>query len=460
VRLDPTASTIRILDPGAGVGSLGAALLKRLAAERPGTTLHLTAFEVEPDLLPALERTRDAAHAWAQADGLDVTFEIEQSDFVTWAAERLGGLWRGEGLFDLAIMNPPYAKIATRSDHRLLTAHVACEVTNLYAAFVALAVEALRDGGRLVAITPRSFTNGPYFRAFRLFLDQRVAFETVDLFESRSALFADTDVLQENVVYSLVRQAERLPTVTVTFHDRHGGAEAATMAYNDFMPRDDPERFIHLRNGDSDHGIATMVNRLPAKLSDLGLDSSTGRVVDFRVREHLLAAPSGDSAPLLYPQHLRRGQISWPIPGGKKPNALAVNEKTISMLLPRGHYVAVKRFTSKEERRRVTPTWVPEQQFDSDLLAFENHLNVFHRRGRGLDRDLAVGLTLYLQCSTVDSYFRQFSGHTQVNATDLRSLRYPEEQTLRHLGSMVSDPAALTQEQVDALMQTVVWDDS
>jgi adenine-specific DNA-methyltransferase len=30
----------------------------------------------------------------------------------------------------------------------------------------------------------------------------------------------------------------------------------------------------------------------------------------------------------------------------------------------------------------------------------------------------------------VDQYIRRFSGHTQVNATDLRTLSYPDRKTL------------------------------
>lgn len=36
----------------------------------------------------------------------------------------------------------------------------------------------------------------------------------------------------------------------------------------------------------------------------------------------------------------------------------------------------------------------------------------------------------------VDEYFRTFSGHTQVNATDLKNLKYPSLQTLQRLGQI------------------------
>ena len=97
----------------------------------------------------------------------------------------------------------------------------------------------------------------------------------------------------------------------------------------------------------------------------------------------------------------------------------------------------VKRFSSKEERRRiVAAVWDPTR-YPAKEVAIENHLNVFHAGGVGLDRELAWGLCLWLNSSVVDRFFWTFSGHTQVNATDLRSLRYPDEATLRHQGSII-----------------------
>jgi adenine-specific DNA-methyltransferase len=47
---------------------------------------------------------------------------------------------------------------------------------------------------------------------------------------------------------------------------------------------------------------------------------------------------------------------------------------------------------------------------------------------------LALGLKEFLNSAAVDRYFRQFSGHTQVNANDLRVLRYPGRAELERLG--------------------------
>jgi adenine-specific DNA-methyltransferase len=39
-------------------------------------------------------------------------------------------------------------------------------------------------------------------------------------------------------------------------------------------------------------------------------------------------------------------------------------------------------------------------------------------------------LAAFLNSTVLDVYFRQFNGHTQVNATDLRNLRYPSRSQL------------------------------
>jgi adenine-specific DNA-methyltransferase len=116
--------------------------------------------------------------------------------------------------------------------------------------------------------------------------------------------------------------------------------------------------------------------------------------------------------------------------------------------------VLTKRFTSKEERRRVVAAIFDPKHVPAEKVGFENHLNVIHAHGGGLDRELARGLLAFLNSTFVDGVFRQWSGHTQVNATDLRSLRYPSAAALRGLGREVRIGAS--QQGVDAAVDSVV----
>src|SRR5262249_32993085 len=141
--------------------------------------------------------------------------------------------------------------------------------------------------------------------------------------------------------------------------------------------------------------IADTIARLPAKLDDLGLTVSTGKVVDFRAKEHLRAEPARGALPLIYPTHFDAGRISWP-KTGKKPNALADVPATGDLWMPAGAYVLVKRFSSKEEPRRVVAAVFDPADVPAKRIGFENHLNVFHERGVGLDIEIARGLAMYL----------------------------------------------------------------
>jgi adenine-specific DNA-methyltransferase len=155
---------------------------------------------------------------------------------------------------------------------------------------------------------------------------------------------------------------------------------------------------------------------------------------------------------LIYPPHFDRGRVTWPRPGTKKPNALALAPATDDLLVPSGVYVLVKRFSSKEEKRRIVAAVFDPLRVRAPRVGFENHLNYFHRNGAGLTRKLAKGLAAFLNSTLVDAFFRQFNGHTQVNATDLRSLRYPSEEQLVALGARVGS-SYHDQDELDRLIE-------
>ncbi len=92
------------------------------------------------------------------------------------------------------------------------------------------------------------------------------------------------------------------------------------------------------------------------------------------------------------------------------------------------------------------------RRIDTPLVGFENHLNYFHAKGKGLSENLAKGLALYLNSSLFDQHFRLFSGHTQVNATDLRKMRYPSREQLMRLGAHVKHRMP-DQEVIDVILE-------
>ena len=457
----PASSTVRLLDPGAGVGVLSAAWIYNACANaRRPERIDVTAYEVDEGLIPALRAVLEQAreHGWAR--GVTVTFDIRAEDFIRSAVASLnGGLFGATWpAFDAAILNPPYGKFRTDSPERRLLRDVGVETSNFYTAFVALSLRALAEGGDLVAITPRSFCNGPYFTPFRRDLLRLGSLTHVHVFDSRNSAFGEDDVLQETVVFRAERGRAQAPCVQVEW-SASGEAEHTErreVPFAQVVRPGDPDLFIHIAPDAWDARIAAMVRTLRGDLQTLGIQVSTGRVVDFRAREFLRAEPSADAVPLIYPTHFDDGGIAWPRVGSKKPNALVRAPETERQLNPMGTYVLVKRFSSKEERRRIVAAVFTPASAPGEFVAFENHLNYFHRRGRGLTHKLAEGLAAYLNSTLVDSYFRQFNGHTQVNATDLRKLPYPTVEQLERISDLVADSAG--QSELDEIVEGELLD--
>ncbi len=448
-QLEVQAHPVRLLDPGAGVGSLTGAVVARWCAHGGGP-IAVTAVETDPALQVPLGRTLDELGSVH-----DLSRTVVTADFVEWGTDRVSGFGILDApKFDLVVMNPPYRKIHTASPERRRLSAVGIEVPNLYAGFVALAVRLLDDGGQLVAITPRSFTNGPYFRSFRRQLLHTVGLKRIHVFDARDLAFADSEVLQENVIFCGVRGHEPRSLVVSSSKSVTHAVTTRTVPYAEVVRPDDPESFVRITVDKEAVEYARQVGELPCRLPDLELEVCTGPVVDFRSRTHLRADPDPGTVPIVFPHHLRDGRVLWPQLGGRKPNGLMRCEETARLLMPSGTYVLVKRFSAKEERRRIVAVVASPDDLPGDAYTFENHLNVFHKRGGGLPPDLARGLAAFLNTTTVDQFFRQFNGHTQVNATDLRSLRYPSFEELIALGQ--STPEDADQDTLDAVAAGIV----
>jgi adenine-specific DNA-methyltransferase len=430
---------IRVLDPGAGTGSLSLAITEHFTNRKtPPESLHIVCYEIEKTFLPFLERNLENCAAQCAMRGTAFTFEIREQDFLEAAANLLDCAVFGlppQEQFDVAILNPPYKKIAANSRERHMLRAISLETVNLYAGFLAASASLVTDGGELVAITPRSFCNGPYYRHFRRYLLDRMTLKHLHVFDTRNTAFKDDKILQETVITYAKRTSTR-GTVRITSSDRPEDPIKSTLdlPHDSVVHPEDREAFIRLMTSNEELRISEQVSAFTHSLAEIGLEVSTGRVVDFRSGEYLMRLPDTDGVPLIYPVHFRDWGISWPNGESKKSNAIRFCKETASMLLPPERFVLTKRFSAKEERRRVVAVVYEPKEVSDSPVAFENHINYYHAANRGIEEDLAWGLAAYLNSSLLDSYFRTFNGHTQVNATDLRSLPYPSAPQLERLG--------------------------
>lgn len=457
---------ISMLDPGSGVGSLTTAFVEELIHKKSKIErVDITAYEIEEQLLPYLEQTLNSLSSTCFEKAITCDYKKKNCDFIEQSVKRLtlNSNSVKEGLYTHAIMNPPYKKISSSSNHKKLLRSIGIDVTNMYTAFVALTIKQLKPGGELVAIIPRSFCNGPYFKAFRELLLSEMSIEHIHIFNERAAAFKSDNVLQENIILHAIKKKQS-NAVTISsssgkanyvFDEMHGyypdDLTSRSVDYRNIVNPLDSQSFIHIASSSLDQKIVDRLSVFTSSLEDLDIEVSTGPVVDFRMKEELCDLPENNTAPLLYPVHFKSDGLTWPI-NGKKKNAIQITPDTQKWLWKnKGTFLVTRRFSSKEQKKRLIAS-IYNSSLPGGYIGFENHLNVYHSKQNGFNDDQAWGLYVFLNSTLLDQYFRQFNGHTQVNATDLRFLNYPNLETLARMGKRIKLETDITQNTIDLIL--------
>ena len=434
---------VRVLDPGAGTGILAAALCERF---RGATHVHVDAYEVDPDLAELCRETLHQVRELLSEHATSLSFQVQNLDFISETACSLSPTLFDQGTgtkpYDFAILNPPYFKLG-KKDYRSLAASLHAQ-PNIYSAFMAITAGLLADKGVMVAIVPRSFATGAYFRRFRQTLFSMVAPEAVHVFDSRKEAFRDDGVLQENVILKLRRRLVS-PTDLVQVSKSAGLADLGrrsprSVPIGSILTLGSRNLWLTIPESDDDDEIMSVVRSWPCRLRDLGLEISTGPVVAFRAREFLFGEEKDrerTAVPLVWMNNIRAMQIDWPLPSVRKPQYIEASERSAHILIPNSTYVLLRRFTAKEERRRLTAVPILKGDLPGNLVGLENHLNYIHRPGGEMKRTEAMGLAALLNSSLVDRYFRLLSGSTQVNAVEMRDLPLPAAHIIESIGQLV-----------------------
>ncbi|MCX5982426.1 MAG: BsuBI/PstI family type II restriction endonuclease [Nostocales cyanobacterium LacPavin_0920_SED1_MAG_38_18] len=445
---------INLLDPGAGFGSLTAAFVERLLTNSNQVeSCFITAYEVEASFIPSLQECLNHCCQALKNRGIKADYCLQNESFIGSITENNLPLFNTYTQnFTHAIMNPPYKKINSKSIEKKILSKLGIETVNLYSAFVWLSILQLSINGEIVAITPRSFCNGSYFRPFRQAFLEKMVLQNIHIFESRSLAFAEDNVLQENIIFHATKTEIKPKFIEISINSEQeldSFSEMRLVPYNQVIEKNDPEMFIHVLTNSLEDALKVQMDKFPSTLEELSLEISTGPVVDFRLKSSLRNSLDDQTVPLIYPESIKPGKVLFPPTKPKKSIAIEKNQETQKWLIPSGCYIVVKRFSAKEEKRRIVAA--VSYPIDSSALGIENHLNYYHAKGKGMNLDLAKGLTAFLNSTLFDQYFRLFSGNTQVNATDLRKIKYPCKNDLIKLGTQIHE-SAFDQDQIDQLV--------
>ena len=457
---DDISGHVKLLDPGCGIGSLTGAFIEETFSRKQYKSLDCELIDIESEINSLV---KEFTLSICNLDGVNAVYE--QADFI----QGQPSLFQEDSLFmnssyTHCIMNPPYKKIPASGKHRKLLREQGIETGNLYSAFVSLALKRLTKGGELVAIIPRSFCNGPYFKPFREQILAESAIKHIHIFESRSKTFKEDSVLQENIIIHLIKGEEQggvtlSSSISGDFQRIKGnlfnatGFKSRAVSFDSVVKPSDTDKFIYLPVDKSDELAIEQLTCFSSSLEEMNISVSTGPVVGFRSRDFLLDQCNESAVPLFYPAHFSNNKVIWP--SKEKPNSLSKNyPKKNDFWLNKGAYLVVNRFSAKEEKRRIS-AHIFSEFTDSEYVAFENKLNVFHIGKKGFSLAVVKGLYIYLNSTLVDNFFRQFSGHTQVNATDLRNMHYPSLELLEKIGSSFNN-VPQTQIEVDTILAAFI----
>jgi adenine-specific DNA-methyltransferase len=446
----PTGS--HLLDPAMGSGTLLCALIDRFILEGQPLELWLDGFELDETLFAIAQVVLKEAVTKAAQSGIMIHLRLFHTDFV------LNGLQFlrpslidspvGQRYYHYIIANPPYFKINNQESHHQIATGWLKGHTNIYTLFMELAVHMLASG-RACFIVPRSFCSGAYFTQFRQEFLKRALVQRIHLFESRADAFHQDAVLQENLVISFVPRHEvELQPIQIS-------SSVSLEDLNESLPQRaiSPQQFVsaiglfRIPTSELDEMILDTVDHWKDSLNTYDMDISTGPVIPFRAKHCLLNEPNqAESVPLFWMQHVKAQQITWPLKGHFRKPQYITGDPTL--LVRNTNYVLLRRFSAKEDLRRLVAAPYLAQHYPFSFIGLENHLNYIYSCHREMTPHEALGLSALFNTALIDRYFRIANGNTQVNATELRALPLPPITVIRAIGETLMNATHVDIEQV------------
>lgn len=413
---------LKLLDAGAGTGLLTVALVERLRNDGYEGEIFIVCYENDVKVLPTLEVNLEDLKT-----ACNIEYEIRTDNYLTSQNFIAANLYKREAdKFDMIIGNPPYLKIAKDASEAKAMPEVCYGAPNLYFLFWAMGINNLKDGEELVYIIPRSWTSGAYFARFRKYLFKHCVITNIHIFGSRDKVFDGESVLQETMIIKVKKTKIKPQFIEMSSSETSDFADIKH--YNvDYTTIVAPNQFVFLVTSQEEADILSRVNSQTNTLESDNLRMRTGIIVDFRTREVLRDTCEEGSYPLFYSQHIRDGRVAWPV--GREAEYIVTDR--IGYLQENTDYLFVKRFTSKEERRRLQcGIYLKADHSQYKYISTQNKINYI----KCDTPELAYGLYVLLNSTLYDSYYRILNGSTQVNSTEINLMPVPSKDAIRQMG--------------------------
>lgn len=446
---------LQILDAGAGSGILSIALIERLQKSSQIQYVRLVCYENDSKIVELLRSNL----LWVQQHSkLIFDFEIREDNYILCQAPEYNGLSCGESdllKYDMVIGNPPYMKISKDAPEAKAMPDVCYGAPNLYFLFATMGMFNLIPDGELVYIIPRSWTSGAYFKKFREKFFAEGVLEHIHLFVGRDKVFENESVLQETIIIKMKKStiSPAYVTVTTTHSNRDFSDKTVFRApYSTVVSR--KNNYVYLVTSDQEVETLSVLNQWDDTLPSIGLKMKTGLTVDFRNRESLRDIAEDHTVPLFYSQHIQNGKVVFPI--GKEHEYIVTDRS--GLLQPNENYLFMKRFTAKEEHRRLQcGIYLAKKYPDYSSISTQNKIN-FISGLKGMSECIVYGLYVLFNSTFYDCYYRVLNGSTQVNSTEVNSMPVPPLKYIEEMGKELIKSRDMTEIRCDQILRGFIYE--
>lgn len=444
---------LEILDPGAGSGILSAALIDKLQSTCV-KTINLTLYENDENVLPLLHNNMEYI---SQSSRVTVNYKIVEKNYILENEEDFNAtLLAHENLnkYDFIICNPPYLKISKDAPEALGMPEVCFGAPNMYFLFMSMALFQLKENAEMVFIIPRSWTSGAYFKKFREYLLLEGKIKHIHLFVSRDKVFDKENVLQETIIINVIKTKENYDSIKISSTESNSDFKYI----NEFVipyklaVSDDENQFVYLPINQEEVDVLNKVHKFKNTLQEIGIKLKTGLTVAFRHGELLHENSNDHTVPVIYSAHFNDGVINFPIETDKK-QYIETHRK--GLIQENKDYLFIKRFTSKEEKRRIQPAiYLKDVCEKYDYISTDNKINFIDSVSKTkLTKDEIYGLFVIFNSTLYDKYYRILNGSTQVNATEINYMHVPCRNELAKMGEIIRNNNDLSVAMCDKILE-------
>ena len=187
-------------------------------------------------------------------------------------------------------------------------------------------------------------------------------------------------------------------------------------------------------------------------MPSIGLKMKTELTVDFRNREALRDTEEDDAVPLFFAQHIQNGKVVFP--AGKEHEYLVTDQ--LGLLQKNTNYLFVKRFTAKEEYRRLQCSiYLARRNPKYTKISTQNKIN-FICGMRELSECVVYGLYVLFNSTLYDCYYRILNGSTQVNSTEINTMPVPPMSTIEAMGKELIRVKDMSEKSCDNILRCYI----